>query len=74
MARKSSAHDFASFMRGVQGSEIIEKSDAKCDFETHDASKIHDIMLDGVKILDTILDENRRWQIDSCGCGSTNSW
>ena len=23
-------------MRGVQGSEVIEKSDAKCDFETHD--------------------------------------
>ena len=43
---------------------LIEKSDAKCDFETHDASTSHDSDHHRVKILDTILEEKRRRQID----------
>ena len=43
---------------------LIEKSDAKCDFETHDASRSHDSDHHRVKILDTILEEKRRRQID----------
>ena len=45
-------------------SMLIEKSDAKCDFETHDASTSHDSDHHRVKILDTILEEKRRRQID----------
>ena len=54
-----------SFMqRGHPSSKIIEKSDHKCDFETHDASTSHDSDHHRVKILDTILEEKRRRQID----------
>ena len=56
--------EFFSIFSPLCVSMLIEKSDAKCDFETHDASTSHDSDHHRVKILDTILEEKRRRQID----------
>ena len=72
-------HDSSSsFIHATRSSKVanrvIEKSDHKCDFETHDYFKKHhdfdvvDAMLDGratilsVKMLDIILEEYKTWK------------